>query len=189
MLTADYQRHNAAMQWEPQYKCNWHHEDLAQLGNVLNDEMSAYFHDKYIDEIVCNSTPNDVARRFEEFFVQASQRTFGMQRVKPCRSKGPAWFDSECKRGRYEALQAGQRGHQECVSKCKEYRQLKQRKKRAFRQLCIDKIDKIHFSNKGDMWDIISSIAPPPKKKKKQPVNMPSGEQFLNHYKQLSHPV
>ena len=31
---------------------------------------------------------------------------------------------------------------------------------------------------------IISSIAP-----KKQPVNTPSGEQFLNHYKQLSHPV
>ena len=65
MLTADYQQHNAAMSWEPQYKYNWHHEDLAQLGNVLDDGLSAYFHDKYMDEIQCNSTPNNVARPFE----------------------------------------------------------------------------------------------------------------------------
>ena len=107
-----------------------------------------------------------------------------MRRVKPYRSRGPLWFDSDCKRARYDAVAAGERGDQDCTEKCRNYRNLKQRKKRQFKQSCINKIEEICVSNRGCMWETISAFAP-----KTLPVNLPGGVEFLDHYKQLAQPV
>ena len=71
-----------------------------------------------------------------------------------------------------------------CTEKCRNYRNLKQRKKRQFKQSCIDKIEEICVSNRGCMWETISAFAP-----KTLPVNLPGGVEFLDHYKQLAQPV
>ena len=173
----------AMCEWVDQYKYIWNYQDLSTLDYILNDEMSKHFHAKFIDEIISCSNPNKVARSFEEYLAQACQRVFKMQRVKPHRPKGPLWFDSDCKRARYDAVQAGARGGQESLDKCKNYRSLKQRKKRLFQQSCIDKIEHIYNSNRSDMWATISSFAP-----KTQPLNIPSGVAFLDHYKKLAQP-
>ena len=169
--------------WVDQYKYVWNYQALSTLGRALNDEMSEYFHARYIDDIVNYSSPNNVARCFEEYLIQACQRVFKMQRVKPHRSMGPVWFDSDCKRARYDAVQAGGRGAQEALDKCKYYRTLKQKKKRLFKQSCIDKIEQIYVSNRSDIWATISSFAP-----KTEPLNIPSGAEFWNHYEKLAQP-
>ena len=60
--------------WVEQYKYVWNYQDLSTLDRALNDEMSEYFHARYIDETVNYSSPNNVARCLEEYLIQACQR-------------------------------------------------------------------------------------------------------------------
>ena len=70
------------------------------------------------------------------------------------------------------------------VSKCQEYRALKQFKKRSFQKSCISSIESTYNSDRTKMWKMISKLS-----SNTTSTITPNGDEFLNHYKSLGQPV
>ena len=108
-----------------------------------------------------------------------------MKRVNHLRAPGPAWFNSECRAVRKEAIDAG--AHVECdndqeklVLTLKKYRDLIQRKKRAFKLKCASELQFAYCANKTHMWRLLSKFA-----RIQSSSCGPSVGELVNYYEQL----
>ena len=173
--------------WSPIYKYVWSRDTTGLLNGVLKDELSKFYQSKFIEAVTEQHSLQEIAQNFTEYFSQACQRTFGMKRVNVRRRPGPLWFDAECKQGRIPAIQASERITSDgdfdfAMEKCREYRALKQRKQRTFRESCVNKIIESYNCNKTNMWKLLSTFSP------YIPDNGPSGEDLLLHYQSMAGP-
>ena len=95
-------------------------------------------------------------------------------------------YDRECRSKRSQAIKAGERAvtNEELVKlkeKCKEYRACKQRKKRAFKNSCINEIENAFANNKCDMWRTLSHIG-----NFQGPSSQPEAREFYEHFSRMS---
>ena len=132
----------ATNNWNPHYEYIWSPTDPNDIGDALRDQTSSYYQGKFQDTIRYLRPPNDVAVTFNEYHSQACQRVCSLKRVNLRTRLGPAWFDKECKEKRIEAIKAGENVNNEedrahLAIKCREYRALKQQKKRQHNAACI----------------------------------------------------
>ena len=65
--------------------------------------------------------------------------------------------------------------------KCKEYRACKQRKKRAFKNSCINETENAFVNNKCDMWRTLSHIG-----NFQGPTSQPEAREFFEHFSRMS---
>ena len=147
-----------------------------------------YYHDKFIDSMVLLKKSDEVAECFNKYISQACERVCKTERVKGHRSRGVAWFDRECREKRVEAIKAGERVESDADFntlniKCKEYRSLKQRKQRGYKQHCVEQIGKAHDTHKTNMWKMLSNDT------QTNQVNVPCGNEFVKHYTNLSNSI
>ena len=95
-----------------------------------------------------NANVDTVAKSLTEHFGQACYRAYGIKRVDQKRQSDPNCLDAECRTKRNEAIKAGAHVESDAdrdplVATCKQYRSLKQRKKRAFNKRCASDSNRI----------------------------------------------
>ena len=140
---------------------------------MLNDDLSKNFMERFHTSLAQYENVQNVATAFTDFFSPACYRAH--------------WFDSQCREKRIETINAGariesDRDRETLVAKCKNYRSLKQRKKRAYNKKCATEIESGLTSGTTEMWRRLSRLS--------QNVNRcagPSGDEFVTHYKNLAH--
>ena len=172
--------------WTPVYKYQWNPEGLDKLDHVLNDNTSKTFKEVFYTSVSLKANVDTVATSFTEYFSQACYRAFGIKRVNQKHQTGPIWFDAECRSKRDEAINAGAHVESDAdretlVTACKQYRSLKQRKKRAFNKKCTSEIEAGFASSTTQMWHILARLSQ----------NLyhsagPSGNEFVAHYGNLA---
>ena len=128
--------------WTPVYKYVWNPDELHQLYEVLNDDLSKNFMERFHTSLAQYENVQNVATAFTDYFSQACYRAYGVKKVNPKHRSAPHWFDSECREKRIESIKAGariesDRDRETLVAKCKNYRSLKQRKKRAYNKKAL----------------------------------------------------
>ena len=176
----------STLKWAPIERFDWNCNNLPSLGYFLNDCTSFTFKSIFYSAITAHENTNSVANAFTGYFSQACYRAFGVKRVNHPRAPGPAWFDSECRAVRKEAIDAG--AHVECdndqeklVRSLKKYRALIQRKKRAFKLKCASELQSAYCANKTHMWRLLSKFA-----RTQSSSCGPSGGELVNYYEQLA---
>ena len=121
--------------WTPVYKYTWNQDGLDKLDHVLNDNTSENSKEVFYTSVLLNANVDTVATSFTEYFGQACYRIYGIKRVNQKRQSDPNWFDAESRAKRNEAIKAGAHVESDAdrdtlVATCKQYRSLKQQKKR-----------------------------------------------------------
>ena len=143
----------------------WTRDKLSELTVTMNDGISDSYRQAFLQSVADLYDVDSVARQFDKYISQACRRTFSHD-VRTCRkyTKGPAWYDAECRRKRAHAIKAGERisndeDREKQMTACQQYRACKQRKKRAYEKRCIEDIKSAYFRNRGDMWKILNHIS------------------------------
>ena len=174
--------------WSSHFRYVWKQNDINRLKGVLFDDISNDYYNDYRDSLSEISQTNAVAAKFDSFITQACQRTFDMKETYfKKRYEKAKWFDAECLELRSQAVKAGERSHtaqdkHRLNKACKDYRACKQRKKRLFKQKCIAEIDKIAQSNPSELWTFLKKV------KRNNDITKPSGEEFFQHFENLTNP-
>ena len=124
---------------------------------ALTDDVSVPSYEAYMASICNLEDTNTIVSNYGKYFCQACHRIFRQKAVKIRKRTGPLWFDAECRSKRIEAITAGENVMDEAdrlnlLEKCREYRATKQRKRHAFQQNCMRRIDDIHKYNRGELW-------------------------------------
>ena len=162
-------------EWTTIHKYTWSQMALEDLQAAMLDDNSI----PYYDEMIEYDT-DIVANKFDQYIAQACDR---VSTKVPCvrrNEKGPAWYDSECRPKRSQAIEAGERvtgpeQKQRQLAACREYRATKQRKQRTYIKKCIDDIKCTFMTNRTDMWRTISRMCGT------CAVNEPCDDDFFDH--------
>ena len=103
----------------------------------MNDGISDSYRQAFLQSVADLCDVDSVARHFDKYISQTCRRTFSHD-VRTCRNytKGPAWYDAECRRKRARAIKAGERisndeDREKQMTACQQYRACKQRKQNA----------------------------------------------------------
>jgi hypothetical protein len=138
-------------------KYRWEREDLPHLHNTICDDTSQSYLSLFYDRVSDQKDVNIIADQFHLYFDQALSRTF-------CKSCGqsksnvhrPEWFDDECLALCNRALNS------KCVNdsavNCREYRRVKQGKKREHTRQLVAKLD--HDCGSPQFWNTFTEFAP-----------------------------
>ena len=108
-------------------------------------------------------------------------------RAKPYSKQGPAWFDTELRKLRSKAVNAGQRvvtetDRNNVITACKQYRATKQRKIRQFQEMCSNKLHNAFLENKSNLWNVLKEI----NSSNRPSHNEPSLTEFTGYFQKLS---
>lgn len=143
----------------------WSPDDLGLIEIALNDSESSFHHNKFIDNMLYLSDINATVTSFNNCITQACDRVLEVIKVRGSQpSKAPRWYDVRCRIKRSDALKACQRANHEnsdyekAIAVCKDYKSMRQRKKRQYKRTCISEIEAA-FHNKAEMWDVISKFS------------------------------
>ena len=182
--------HHTLNVWYPHYKYKWSVADLSHIGDALMDRTSLYHKAKFQDTIRNLGTANEVALKFSEYFSQVCQRVCSLKTANSKPRSGPAWFDTECKLKRTEAIRAGEKANSDedralLSIKCCEYRSLKQRKKRQYHTACTNNIATAYNVDRTLMWSLLSKYSSNTISRD----DMPGGDEFISHYELFSNPI
>ena len=145
--------------WSSCYKYVWYPADLTELMKTLKDQNSEYYLGQFRDSIVSLKSVELVAERYNQYLMQACDRVCKLTKVRNRpRAMGPGWFDRDCRLKRSEAVTACRYNSANVTLTCKEYRSLKQMKKRQYQRKCIADLENAFESNPGNMWDTLDKI-------------------------------
>ena len=153
---------------------------------ALTKDVSVPSYEAYMASICNLEDTNTIASNYGKYFSQACHCIFRQKAVKIRKRTGPLWFDAECRSKRIKAITAGEKVMDEAdrlnlLEKCCEYRAIKQRKRHAFQQNCMRRIDDIYNYNRGELWKEFNKLLPTGMN-----TNMPSGDEFFEHFKSMS---
>ena len=176
--------------WEKQLKYVWQRADLCKLKTAITDFTSMEYRNDYTQSLSRIDNTDLVAKKFDSFISQACQRVFHLKEIRQVRGyKNAKWFDTECKHLRALAIQAGERMNSDTdkhlfAQACKAYRSCKQRKKREYRLHCVSNMDHILQNSPSDLWKFIDRV-----QLKNCNTNEPSGDEFYQHFDNLTKPI
>ena len=175
--------------WTHMYKYIWNKNDLLNIHEALERRMNSGHHARFKESMASLENVDSVAEHFSSFINSTIESVCELKRAKLFKHKGPAWFDHECKMKRREAINAGERitnetDNDRLMCKVREYRATKQLKERNYKFNCAEKIITQYKVNKSGMWKLISSFD-----RKNTQINIPSREDFVNHFSELSKPA
>ena len=173
--------------WDSQLKYQWTQNELPNIKLALCDEIAICHRNKIKDALADRKCTNSIAFAFNSYIEQACKRTCPVKTTHGTRkARGPRWYDRECRNKRSQAIKAGERAatNEELTNlkeKCNEYRACKQRKKRAFKNSCINEIETAFLTNRCDMWRTLSHIC-----NFRRPTNQPEAREFYQHFSKMS---
>ena len=169
--------------WQSQWKYQWTTSELPNIKLALCDDISTNHQLKIKEALADRKCTDIVAAAVNSFLEQACRRTFPLHISQRLRNnRKPCWYDKECRNKRSQAIKAGERvvtveQKKYFKEKCNEYRSCKQRKKRAFKNSCIDRIEKAFMNNTCDMWNTLSRLS-----HSQMPTNQPEADEFFYHF-------
>ena len=173
--------------WEPHYRYEWSRDKLPKLKNAIKDTQSIKKNTHFKDSMSEMQSVDFVAKKFDTYVSQTCKRVFGIKKCRPkSHSKGARYLDAECKESRLIAIRAGERvqSHSDRLQHriaCKQYKAMKQRKKRNFQSKSFNELEQAFKDNPSNIWDAINRL---------QPNNSascePDGNDFFKFYSDLS---
>ena len=174
--------------WAPHVKYMWNANDLPNIQHALCDEISVPFHEQIQQALSDGVSTDHVANAVNALVGQACERacTTKSNAFVKHKYKGPGWYDKECRLKRSQAVKAGERvvtdeQRIELENRCREYRSCKQRKKRNFKESCIEKIEQIFMHNKSDMWGNFNNIC-----QAQFSSDEPTASEFYDHFSKMA---
>ena len=173
--------------WKPMYKYRWNKDNLPRLQRTLSDEQSVQSRDKFLGSIINLDHTEYVTHNFINYFQQACSRTFTLQQVKYKNNIKPMWFDKECADKRLDIINTNRMltsdsQQNEIKDKCKQYRAMKQRKKRQQQFKNSNAIENTFQNKPAEIWKLLTNLS---RNSEKNGLN---GEDFFKHYETLSKP-
>ena len=174
--------------WDPVYRYIWDEHSINSLKDVLVDNISIPFQNKFKESMSNSNQASDVTIKYSEYIQQALKRRLHVKQIKSKPGR-PTWYDKECRIKRNEVVKAGKanladESHKYILNgKCKEYSSLKQVKKRNFKRECLEQIEHTFKNNKTLMWKTVNKFFPHCLSK-----NNPTGDEFYEYFKTKSCP-
>ena len=176
--------------WDDYCRYEWKKDNLSKLRNVIHDEISSQYRNDFITSVVELESVDIVSNQFNSYINQTIQRSFELKPIKiKHRKSSSKWFDKECKDFRNKAITAGERTETQSDRiihdlACKQYKSLKQRKKRIYKQKCVNEINKVFASNPSNIWDKLNRFH----SNNIEPAQ-PSNDEFFDHFRSLSNEI
>ena len=176
----------ASVNWAPMFKFIWQKPDLERLKQILGDYDSQNAKIPFNNAMVDLHNVNFVTEAFINYFMQACKRTCSWKKAQPRIKNKPHWFDTECKDKRKEVISlnrdiSNHEGRHNITSMCKQYRALKQKKKRYYQKIRSEELESAYKTDRTQMWRLLSKLS-----NNKHIANGPSGEQLVEYYKNLA---
>jgi hypothetical protein len=138
-------------------KYKWERDELAQLHNTICDDISQNYLSLFYDRVSEQKDVNIIADQFYLYFDQALRRTFRKSCGQGKRNVNrPKWFDDECLVLRNQALNS--KCDTDSAVNCREYRRVKQGKKRKYTRQLVSKLDQDCGS--PQFWNTFTELAP-----------------------------
>ena len=173
--------------WEPHYRYEWSRDKLPELKNAMKDTQSKKKNKHFRDGMSEMQSVDFVAKKFDNYISQTCKRVFCLKKYRPkSNSKGALYLDAECKESRRTALMAGERvqSHSDRLRHriaCKQYKAMKQRKKRNFQCKSLNELEQAFKDNPSNIWDAINKLQP-----NNSATCEPDGNDFFKFYTDLS---
>ena len=169
----------------------WSQDQLSMLQIIANDTLSRNAMSNFRDSIASLQNVDDVSDLFVKFITQAADRTFEVKSKSVSKGSDHSklkqvapWFDSECREARKLVLSQGKPESDPSVTLelCKNYRAMKQRKKRQFRRSMYNRLENCNVYNNKSVWDVLKPY------RKNNISNTFSLEEFYNVFNQQALP-
>ena len=178
---------NTAMSaWYNSYKYIWNRTSIGNLETALLDKQSGKYYSDFISSICCLEQPDAIAKNYSHYVNRAVESVFVKRKVKPASNRA-TWYDKECRTKRNEILSISRQStdnsdrHVSIAIKNKEYRSIKQHKRRDFSKRCREEIEFAYKKDKSSMWKVINKFAGD-----KSNGLSPSPNEFFEHFQKHS---
>ena len=158
---------------------------------IANDTLSRNAMSNFRYSIAALQNVDDVSDLFVKFITQAADRTFEVKSNSVSKGSDHSklkqvapWFDNECREARKLVLSQGKPETDPSVTLelCKNYRAMKQRKKRQFRRSVYNRLENCNVYNNKSVWDVLKPY------RKNNISNTFSLEEFYNAFNQQALP-
>ncbi len=158
----------------------WNDENKTELYSCLFDEIGTQHLNRFYDSIRELDSVENVAVKFNEYIVQACQRSLKCTKGQSKKSSNfpvNPWFDSDCKKAKadYHRAVRAVKSEEEITYLEKQYKRIKRRKKRNFNYEKFMNVQ--NCKNQKELWSELNKL------KGKEPIpDSLSMEDFFAHF-------